>query len=399
MVTRIDRENKFITKSKKKFGGKFDYSMVVYKNQRTPVSLVCEIHGEIEATPKAHLNSSTGCKQCGYLATTTKRKSPLSDVLKKFHKKHGSKYDYSAVEYTNTNTPVKIECPEHGVFSKTPKNHILGQGCPECGNREYLQKKRKDYATGVVEKFKKVHGDKYDYSEVDYITRKTKVKIICNAHGVFEQNPNDHIRGRGCPACGVSSRVKLKTIPVDKVIEQMREVHGGRYDYSLVESDGVDKKVEIICPKHGTFLQTPRSHRRGEGCPTCGHIQQQVSRYRNNYGADDIRDVNGILYLVRIRNKETENEFYKFGITSTTIDYRFARLNSSGFTYEVVECFSDNILNCIEKEKKLEELLHANELLYKIHELRDNKTDGWTECFSCNIPEVLFEKIISRFYR
>lgn len=46
------------------------------------------------------------------------------------------------------------------------------------------------------------HGTKYDYSLVDYIHSKSKVKIICKKHGVFEQRPNDHLNGSGCSFCG-----------------------------------------------------------------------------------------------------------------------------------------------------------------------------------------------------
>jgi len=53
-----------------------------------------------------------------------------------------------------------------------------------------------------IEDARRVHGDKYDYSEVDYKNNKTKVSIICKKHGLFYQTPNDHLSGYGCKKCG-----------------------------------------------------------------------------------------------------------------------------------------------------------------------------------------------------
>ena len=44
--------------------------------------------------------------------------------------------------------------------------------------------------------------DQYDYSLVRYVNNHTKVKIICPIHGVFEQTPDSHLQGAGCPRCG-----------------------------------------------------------------------------------------------------------------------------------------------------------------------------------------------------
>ena len=73
-------------------------------------------------------------------------------------------------------------------------------GCPKC----YLDIKCFKNRYSVIQTillFRKVHGNKYDYSKIDYINSKTKVKIICPKHGIFAQRPNDHILGEGCPKC------------------------------------------------------------------------------------------------------------------------------------------------------------------------------------------------------
>lgn len=117
---------------------------------------------------------------------------------------HGDKYDYSLVEYKNNKSKIKIICPLHGMFTQQPNNHINNkQNCPIC-SEETLKKFNENQASNTIDfikKSKKIHGDKYDYSSVDYINKKTKVKIICSKHGVFEQKPCHHLVKCGCPKC------------------------------------------------------------------------------------------------------------------------------------------------------------------------------------------------------
>ena len=120
-----------------------------------------------------------------------------------------------------------------------------------------------------VEKARKVHGNKYDYSKVEYIHNKIKVCIICPIHGEFWQKPHDHLRPNGCPKCkGVLIRnSKLRT--QEQFIVLAKEKHNNKYDYSkTVYVDGLTK-VCIICPKHVEFFQTPQDHLSGRGCCKC----------------------------------------------------------------------------------------------------------------------------------
>ena len=114
-----------------------------------------------------------------------------------------------------------------------------------------------------IEKARKIHGGKYDYSKVEYINNRTKVHIICPEHGEFWQRAKEHLRGKGCKICG--GNAKLTT---EEFIEKAREIHSGKYDYSKVEYDGMEKKVCIICPEHGEFWQTPHNHLK-YGCFKC----------------------------------------------------------------------------------------------------------------------------------
>ena len=124
-----------------------------------------------------------------------------------------------------------------------------------------------------VKKGREKHGDKYDYSKVDYVNSKTKVCIICPkpGHGEFWQVPSGHLSGKGCSKCGVLTIGDSRRLSKEEFIKRANEKHEGKYDYSNVKYEGAHTKVCIVCPKHGhgEFWQTPNSHIRGCGCPKC----------------------------------------------------------------------------------------------------------------------------------
>ena len=116
-----------------------------------------------------------------------------------------------------------------------------------------------------IQKIKTIHGLKYDYSLTHYKNSRTKIKIICKHHGVFEQTPNNHLKGQGCPLCVIDKHTHNKSI----VINKANKIHNNKYDYSLVNYINSHTKITIICPEHGAFLQRPSDHIQGKGCPKC----------------------------------------------------------------------------------------------------------------------------------
>jgi very-short-patch-repair endonuclease len=205
----------FISKAKKIHGDKYNYDDVNYVNSATPVQINCPKHGPFMQSPNNHM-SGKGCKECGTESNRKRFSSNKNEFVKKSKEIHGDKYDYSQVDYVNSQTPVKIICHkkdkngvEHGVFKQIPNSHVIGYGCKKCGI-EKIQNERSDSVEEFIEKAKKVHGEgKYDYNEVNYTNAQNPVIIIChkkdkdgNEHGPFLQSPNNHISGkRGCPKC------------------------------------------------------------------------------------------------------------------------------------------------------------------------------------------------------
>ena len=200
------------------------------------------------------------------------KKKTKEEFIKKAIEKHGDKYDYSKVEYVGTHTKVCIICPnpEHGEFEQTPSNHLQGHGCPKCKgdkNRERKSSNKEEF----IKKASKVHGDKYNYSEVEYVNDRTKVCIKCPEHGEFWQTPHDHLAVHGCPTCGVENACKKNTSTKENFVKKANKVHNGKYNYSKVGYINNKTKICIICPEHGEFWQTPHSHTQGARCPECAN--------------------------------------------------------------------------------------------------------------------------------
>ena len=235
------------------------------------------------------------------------RKRTKETFIEDSIKIHGNKYDYSKVNFINTMIKVKIICPIHGEFMQIPCEHLKGAGCPICAKNS----KRKTTAQFIKDAIK-VHGDKYDYSKVEYINNKIKVCIICPKHGEFWQSPIKHLMSaQGCPRCHLYKGKKVKnvnnvsftnTTDYEKnFIEKSSKIHNNKYDYSKVNYINTNTKVCIICPKHGEFWQRPHYHLKGRGCPKCGRKMVTTETYLEliNERYNDKYDFSKIVYINR----------------------------------------------------------------------------------------------------
>jgi len=172
-----------------------------------------------------------------------------------------------------------------------------------------------------IERSNKIHNNKYDYTLVEYKNSKTKVKIICPIHGVFEQIPNSHLLGFGCYKCSIEELSKNMTKTTKKFITDSKNIHYNKYDYSLVDYKGNKTKVKIICPHHGVFEQTPNNHLSGYGCPTCGGTKQltkldfikranKIHNFKYNYLIDNYENMHiNIKILCPIHGEFTQKPY------------------------------------------------------------------------------------------
>lgn len=212
------------------------------------------------------------------------RKITFEEFERRAKERHKSKYKYLKETYKNTSSKVGIICPIHGSFSQNVNSHLRGCECPSCYNdrRSITQQFNK---ADVIKKFEEIHGNLYSYESFEYNGMNKKSKVICPIHGEFLITPNHHLyRKQGCPKCA-----RNKQLSTEEFIDKARNVHGDRYDYSNTKYINAFTKVEITCPIHGSFFQTPHNHIQGrQGCPSCNDssLEENVKKLLDDNGIE-----------------------------------------------------------------------------------------------------------------
>lgn len=284
---------------------------------------------------------------------------------------HGNTYNYNNLHYEGVNTKAIITCKVHGDFEQYLANHLAGQGCKKCYNKNRTCTKEE-----FINKANKIHNDFYDYRNVTYVNTHVIIEIICPLHGKFKQTPHSHLEGSGCSICANQNK-RLSQI---EFVGRCNIIHDFKYDYSETVYDSARKKIKIICPEHGIFSQMADTHLRGGGCQKCGNFGYKqkdfISKCKNNKAT---------LYVVNLSNHD--ESFIKIGITSRTVKKRFYNLKK----YVVTTILS------IEKDPDtiwcLEQLLKKQ---LKHHQyIPKHKFAGMYECFTLEsldqIKEILKE--------
>jgi hypothetical protein len=228
----------------------FDLSQVIYQDYDTPVIIKCNTHDVIiKRTPRKCLGKKRyPCKICGMEKRPglTKRKT-TEEFIQQAQSIHGETYDYSQVKYTGSNKTVIIICKEHGPFTQRAGVHLTGCGCPTCGGGF-----RWDKDTFIKES-KKIHKDKYEYSQFEYINFKTQSTIICPKHGPFQQDPDHHIMGHGCPNCGKGKSVSREETDLLGIVKSVYPSAIGQYRGWNFESPNTE--IDIYVPELKTGFE------------------------------------------------------------------------------------------------------------------------------------------------
>ncbi len=299
---------------------------------------------------------------------------------------HGAKYTYEKTIYVHSMQKVIITCPVHGDFFVTPNSHITTSksGCQRCSKKHHYNTQE------FIEEAKKIHGSKYDYSEVNYINNHTLVMIVCPTHGKFYIRPAVHTT-RNCPAgcqqCGRKNCGAYHKKDTMWFIEKAQKIHGRKYNYFYIDYKRYHDKVEIICPEHGSFLQTAGSHIHNKnGCPQCSYKDYEggygIKRFENH---PEIKTNPAILYLILAENNE--EQFIKIGITTKTIKERFEINNHLPYQYTIKSELKGKLYDLFLKEQYLKKQFKKHKYRPKI------KFNGHTECFITEVLPLFLEYI------
>jgi len=245
-------------------GEKYKYEKSIYINNSSKIIITCIIHGDFEQSRHNHVGKKHGCSECAEISRKISKSKPLDQFIIEAKEIHGDKYEYSKSVYTNNQTKLIIICKIHGDFLMIPSSHIYKKvGCPECSTKKKLNNEI------FIKKAKEIHGDKYDYSELEYKNINSKVDIICNIHGKFQQLAISHLNKSGCSKCGKISCNQKNTFTQEEFIQKANNLHEYKYNYSKTEYIKSNQKIIIICNKGHEFTQLPSYHLDGCGCTLC----------------------------------------------------------------------------------------------------------------------------------
>ena len=220
---------------------------------------------------------------------------------------HGTKYDYSLVDYVNNRTKVTIVCPTHGKFSISPAGHVcMEYGCIECGGT------RKRTTAEFIQQANILHNYRYDYSKTTYVNQETPIVINCSVHGDYTQTPFGHLHSFGCRECGIVQRTitKIETglIPPDVLDKTAYEVY--YQQVRRITNRSYKQHKEKINP-----LNLKRAH---QNANHLDHIYSIVYGFHNNVPPEvighwtNLRMTNGLDNLIKnSRCNKTLEQLYE----------------------------------------------------------------------------------------
>ncbi len=197
-------QEEWIEKARAKHGDYYDYSKVIYVGSHDPIIITCKYHGDFSQTPTQHSTAGHGCPTCGNKYSGIKSRLNQEQFLYKARQIHGDYYDLSQTTYTKGDEFIDIICPKHGLFQTRAINFLTGRGCTPCG-RHRAAASRRITEEEWFKRVKEIHGDKYDYTATEYTISREWVTINCPKHGDFEIQANEHLHAkRGCQYCSRS---------------------------------------------------------------------------------------------------------------------------------------------------------------------------------------------------
>jgi hypothetical protein len=263
------------------------------------------------------------------------------EFILKANLKHDNKYNYDKVIYKDEDTYILIVCDIHGVYNRTPINHLKGYGCYYCKNNNKMTYEEFLFKANLK------HNNKYTYYEETFKGSSHKIKINCEKHGDFEQYAKDHIKGASCFKCSNTD--------IDLLLEELKDT---KYDYKYVKEDfkTLKTKVRIICPDHDIFEQTMGWHKKGHGCPKCKYSKGEKS-------IEEFLINNSINYVTQKKFDDCKNKSclpFDFYLP----DYNMCIEFDGRFHFD--EIFNQLELTQINDKIKTEYCLNKNIILYRI---------------------------------
>ena len=302
--------------------------------------------------------------------------------------KHNNFYSYPE-EYVYSTDNIKIICPIHGEFIQKANVHLNGSSCPKCSKLNAIKKRTKSHEQWLVEVNLK-HNNFYSYPE-EYKHSEEKINIICPEHGLFKLIAINHLNGANCPKCINKNISKLKTKSHEQWLFEANLKHNNFYSYPE-EYKHSQEKINIICPKHGIFLQTPNSHLNGSGCPKCSlekinkisFLELELFDFVKSLNINNIQTSNRNI----LHNKELDLYFPDYNIA---IEFNGIYWHSDKYKDKYYHINKTN--ECLSKNIKLihifeDEWINKKEIVKSMIKNNFNIFDNKININQCEIKEI-----------
>lgn len=237
-----------------------------------------------------------------------------------------------------------------------------------------------------VTKSKLLHSDVYDYSKVELVGSRELVTITCKLHGDFQQKPNYHMSKRG--GCPLCIKESILDRRKEEFIRTSKEVHGDRYDYSQVVYEDSRIPVKIGCAVHGEFLQKTTIHMMGSKCPKCSGEERASKQHWDYLERCKLDDklANSDAVLYLLKLSDGCESFLKVGISSS-FKNRLSHYKEDGLDFEILEVVNTTAIQAALLEREVLKYIRENDFRH----IPNKVFAGWTECATLEGKEKLLE--------
>ena len=338
----------------------------------------CNKHFKIRATQMKEY------KSCGCRIPNKETKESLSIKLNKKFTEHKLDLD-NFLFIEGQHSPLSIICKEHGSFETTANNMLNARHspCPKCSSI-ISNKNISGDVQGFIDNAIKKYGDRFAYDKLNFKTLSEDVLIYCNIHkDYFKINANNFLYSAkiGCPKCIEDKKLKVIKHREANFIKVCKDIHGDNYDLSKINYSGINKNIEVICHKHGSWFPIAYNFEKGSGCPVCAELQKE-RRYL---------DKPTLFYIFKVR------DLYKVGITTKTLEGRYIGKELNKEEFENIELIFEYTFNtgrpAFRLEQKLRHLfrgsLYKGESPFKVTGI----SEIFTECPDINIVREEIEAL------
>lgn len=403
--------SEFLAQARAAHGERYTYLEHTYQGAKKHMTIMCPEHGAFEQQPDSHLNRGNGCKKCATVTNLAKiRHHSVNEIASEISRLSNNKVRLHSETFTRINSEATFTCQDHGIYARLV-NSAINSKCPcvECSKQQgwYWYSEEQ-----CLDSIKLALPTEIEFVDLDFKgSNNSIIRLRCHIHGEFQKLGSSFRNNHGCPSCGIHAAQPTRTLGLRKRMEltkqsrfenwllRAKKKHNGKFDYSLVLFSGQNSPVNIICPTHGIFSQTPFAHL-SSGCRLCADEQLSGAYSLKIFKRDpDLARSDGLLYYVQFN--AWGQRFFKVGITLRDVKTRFSYAKGQGVLVTELASVRAPLLQCFLAEQYL---IDSHVVKYPFTDkVADRSLSslriGQTETFATHLPTEYadLKKVLARF--